>query len=92
MLTTVHGLDGDEWEIQRMRRRPRETSTNATKVRAVFGDSPRKELKIPKVVDDYNYNMGGRETIKLTKSSEKILPGVSSTQFTSTPDLNEQNK
>lgn len=32
MLSTVHGLFGEEWEVERNRRRPRVTSTNATKV------------------------------------------------------------
>ena len=32
MLSTIHGLLGEEWEIERERRRPRETSTNAAKV------------------------------------------------------------
>lgn len=59
MLTTIHDIVGDEWEVERERRRPRETSTNAAKVRAVFGTSPRKELKILKAIDDYNFNMGG---------------------------------
>lgn len=59
MLTTIHEMIGDEWEVTRSRRRPRETSTNAAKVRQVFGGSPRKDLKILKMVDDYNFNMGG---------------------------------
>ena len=59
MMTTIHGMVGEEWEIMRERRRPRDTSANAVKVRAVFGNSPRKEFEILKVVDDYNFNMGG---------------------------------
>ena len=58
-LTTIHAVVGEEWEVERERRRPRETSTNATKVRTVFGSSPRKKLRILKVVDDYNFNMDG---------------------------------
>lgn len=58
-LTTIHAVVGEEWEVERERHRPRETSTNATKVRTVFGSSPRKKLRILKVVDDYNFNMGG---------------------------------
>ena len=32
MLSTIHSLIGEEWEVERERRRPRETSTNAAKV------------------------------------------------------------
>lgn len=59
MMTTIHGMVGEQWEVTREWRRPRDTSTNGAKVRSVFGDSPRKELKILKVVDDYNHHMGG---------------------------------
>jgi Transposase IS4 len=59
MLTTIHKIGGDEWKIIRNRRRPRETSSNSNTVRQVFGNAPRKELAIPKVIDDYNHYMGG---------------------------------
>lgn len=59
MLTTIHSMVGREWEVERMRRRPRETSTNGEKVRRVFGTAARKFLWIPRVIDDYNSNMGG---------------------------------
>ena len=59
MMTTIHGMVGDEWEVTRVRRRPRETSTNAAKVRSVFGTNSTKELKILKVIDDYNLHVGG---------------------------------
>jgi hypothetical protein len=59
MLTTIHSLVGGQWEVERERRRPRETSTNAAKVREVFGSDSKKMLKIPKVIDDYNNNMNG---------------------------------
>lgn len=32
---------------------------NMVKVQVVFGNSPMKELKILKVIDDYIFNMGG---------------------------------
>jgi len=35
------------------------TSTNARIVRPVFGDEVRKELPIPKVIDEYNHYMNG---------------------------------
>lgn len=55
-LTTVH-----PWNETTLseRRKPRSTSTNATAVRRVFGDSHRKLLFIPTVVDDYNHHMNG---------------------------------
>src|SRR5581483_6156183 len=52
-------IQGNENRIERNRRRPRETSTNATKVRAVFGNASKKFLPIPVVIDDYNHFMGG---------------------------------
>src|ERR1700716_269373 len=36
---------------------PLETSTNASKTRAVFGDSPFILLGIPTFINDYNHNM-----------------------------------
>jgi hypothetical protein len=59
MLSTIHQINGDENRIERVRRRPRETSTNATKVRAIFGSASKKSLPIPIVIDDYNHFMGG---------------------------------
>jgi hypothetical protein len=58
MLTTIHEINEPQHRIQRLRRRPRITSANATKVRNIFGDEVRKELPIPIVVDDYNHFMG----------------------------------
>ena len=49
MLTIIHKLVGDEWEVERERWQPRETSTNAVKVHTVFGSETKKKLKIPKV-------------------------------------------
>ncbi|GJJ71558.1 V-type H+-transporting ATPase 16kDa proteolipid subunit [Entomortierella parvispora] len=68
MMTTIHGMIGDEWEVMRVRRRPRETSTNGTKVRSIFGNEPKKELKILKVIDDYNVNMGGVDIVDQLRS------------------------
>ncbi|CAG8594768.1 12855_t:CDS:2, partial [Ambispora leptoticha] len=57
MLSTIHGLVGEEWEVIQERRRPRQTSTNAAKVREMFGSESKKRLKIFKIVDDYNHYM-----------------------------------
>jgi hypothetical protein len=59
MLTTIHELKGDDWTVERKRRRPRQTSTNAATVRRVFGVEPTKVLAIPKIIDDYNHKMNG---------------------------------
>src|SRR5436305_9466172 len=60
MLSTIHQIDNEnENRIERVRRRPRETSTNAVKVRAVFGTLSKKALPIPVIIDDYNHFMGG---------------------------------
>jgi len=58
MLSTIHKIDGNENRIERVRRRPRVTSTNATKVREIFGNASKKSLPIPIVIDDYNHFMG----------------------------------
>lgn len=59
MLSTIHQINGDENRIERIRRQSRETSTNANKVRAIFGSLSKKSLPIPIVIDDYNHFMGG---------------------------------
>ena len=59
MLTTIHNI-GEEWTVTREHHhRPRETSSNANTVRQVFGNLSRKILEIPKIIDDYNHQMGG---------------------------------
>jgi Transposase IS4 len=56
-LTTAHCLKDDT--IERLRKRPSPTSTNARIVRPVFGDLPFKWLHIPRAIDDYNHYMNG---------------------------------
>ncbi|KAF9271484.1 hypothetical protein BGZ74_005990, partial [Mortierella antarctica] len=58
MLTTIHSLHTPESFVETERRRPRLTSTNGRKVNLIFGDQPRKLVTIPKIIDDYNKNMG----------------------------------
>ena len=55
-MTTYHDI---QQSVERLRRRPKTTSTNATSVRIVFGDEARKQLPIPQFIDDYNLHMGG---------------------------------
>jgi hypothetical protein len=45
--------------VEKNRKRPKMTSTNARVVRAVFGDSPVKKLFIPLAIDAYNHHMNG---------------------------------
>ena len=55
-MTTYHDITKT---IDRLHRRPKKSSTNATMVRGIFGDLSRKVLPIPEFIDDYNYHMGG---------------------------------
>ena len=58
MRTTKHEV-GTNHTIERVRKRPRLTSTNGAIVRQVFNGNPTARLAIPTVVDDYNLFMGG---------------------------------
>jgi Transposase IS4 len=51
-ITTAHCLKNET--IEKLRKRPSPTSTNARIVRPVFGDKPQKLLHIPRAIDDYN--------------------------------------
>jgi len=55
-MTSYHDIT---LTLERLRRRPKKTSTNAITVRGIFGDQSRKTLPIPQFIDDYNYHMGG---------------------------------
>ncbi len=44
MLSIIHEIDEDDNQIERIWHRSRETSTNATKVRAVFENKSKKFL------------------------------------------------
>ncbi len=59
MLSTIYEIDEDDNRIERIWRRPQETSINATKVRVVFGNESKKSLLIPIVIDNYNHFMSG---------------------------------
>jgi Transposase IS4 len=58
-LSTVHTVHNITDLIERERRRPNKTSTNAAITRKAFGNEARKKLFIPTFIDDYNYHMGG---------------------------------
>ena len=68
MLTSVHKVSHGH-TIDKLRRKPRLTSTNGARVREVFGNSPRKLLPIPTVVNDYNKHMGGVDIADQLRSS-----------------------
>ena len=50
-------MSGDR-RVDRLRKRPKETSSKAKTARVPFGNSATKVLSIPVVADGYNYNMG----------------------------------
>jgi len=59
LLSTVHDLEKSTSWVEKLRRKPRETSTNAAAARKPFSDREhRKLLSIPKIDNDYNQYMG----------------------------------
>jgi hypothetical protein len=50
-------MSGD-LRVDRLRKRPKETSSKAKTARVPFGNSTTKVLSIPVIADGYNYNMG----------------------------------
>ncbi|CAG8721120.1 19560_t:CDS:2, partial [Cetraspora pellucida] len=72
MPLTIHCLVDEDWKVKWERKRPRETSTNAIKVRTVFGSKLKKRLKIPKVVDNYNHNMNSIDVTDQLRSYYNI--------------------
>jgi hypothetical protein len=55
-MTTGHRI---EPKIDRLRKRPKKTASNARITREPFGENPIKVLLIPTFIDDYNHYMGG---------------------------------
>ena len=53
-ITSYHDI---RKKVERLRRRPKITSSNATAVRSIFQKESCKVLPIPEFIDDYNYNM-----------------------------------
>jgi hypothetical protein len=51
-------ISPDDEYIERLRKRPSETSTSAKMSRVPFGDHSRKNLSTPKFDDQYNHSMG----------------------------------
>jgi hypothetical protein len=58
-LSTIHTVHTAQDFIDKERRRPSKTSTNGSAAWKAFGDNPRMVMPIPRLIDDYNQNMGG---------------------------------
>jgi hypothetical protein len=58
-MTTAHFLTNDDNLVLVNKRRPAITTANRSIIEPVFGNQPRKQLPIPKAINDYNHNMNG---------------------------------
>jgi hypothetical protein len=58
-MTTAHFLTNDDNLVLVNRRKPAITTANRSIIKPVFGNQPRKQLPIPKAINDYNHNMNG---------------------------------
>jgi hypothetical protein len=58
-MTTAHSLHNPDDLVLVNRRRPALNPTNRPIIEPVFGQHARKELFIPRPINDYNHNMGG---------------------------------
>lgn len=64
MMTTIKGVQ--DWRKEFIipdRRRPKSKSTNAAANHLLFGDRHRRLLPVPKIVDGYNQNMNGVDSL-----------------------------
>jgi len=62
VITTAHSIHKQEDRTERLRRRPKKTSTNASLSWPVFEGQSTKWLCIPEAIDDYNHSMNGVDT------------------------------
>lgn len=95
MLSTIHKINTDDDFIERIRRCPRNTSTNAANVRAIFNGNPRAALKIPKLIDDYNHNMNGVDLsnqFRAYYSTNSTWTTANGHEFTEPPNQNQPRR
>ena len=71
--------------IDRERKRPKKTASNATITRKPFGDQSTKMLPIPTFIDDYNHYMRGVDqanqlraafTTHFSRNRKEFFPGM----------------
>lgn len=68
-LSTVHTVHRPNDWVTRLRRRPAKTSTSAKVAREPFDDQSAKDLSIPRMIDDYNFHMGGVDRANQLRAS-----------------------
>jgi hypothetical protein len=68
-LSTVHTVHQPTDWTSRLRKRPAKTSTSAKIAREPFDDQATKELPIPRLIDEYNFNMGGVDRANQLRAS-----------------------
>ena len=62
MVSNIHTGDSTE-QVLRNRRKPRLNEFNRKHVRLIWGDQHRKQLEIPKIINDYNHWMLGVDVV-----------------------------
>jgi hypothetical protein len=58
-MSSIHIVDIVKDFIEKSRKRPTKTSTNARIIQKAFSSKHTKKLEIPLFIDDYNHYMGG---------------------------------
>lgn len=71
-LTTIHSPSGLYSMVERIRKAPSKTSTNAAHARKPFDGSAIKSLLIPRFIDDYNHFMGGVDLANQLRASYEV--------------------
>jgi hypothetical protein len=81
-MTTGHRIGP---KINRLRKRPKKTASNARITREPFNENPTKVLSIPTFIDDYNHYIGGIDqsnqlraafTTHFPRNQKEFFPGV----------------